>query len=102
MALSSDCHQYHRFDEVHVPRKQRPPEQGIPEQSGPLLERDGFINSKELAAFLGEPLATLHGWASRGGGPAFHKVGRGRRYWPADVKDWLRENRREVERGTAA
>jgi hypothetical protein len=85
-----------------VPRKIPPPEQGSSGQPGPLLERDGLINSEELAVFLGESLATLDAWASRGGGPAFHKVGRHRKYWPADVKDWLHENRHEDRQEPAA
>lgn len=80
-----------------MPRKQRPPEQGESQQSGPLLERDGFINSEELATFLGETLGTLDAWASRGGGPPFHKVGRHRKYLPADVKEWLRGRRHSEE-----
>jgi Helix-turn-helix domain len=85
-----------------VPRKNNPPEQGSSGQSGPLLERDGLISSEELAVFLGESLGTLDAWASRGGGPPFHKVGRHRKYWPADVKDWLRENRHEDRQEPAA
>lgn len=85
-----------------MPRKKHPPEEGNPEQSGPLLERDGFIKSEELAPFLGETLEALDQWASRGGGPPFHKVGGHRRYWPADVKDWLAENRHEDQQEPAA
>lgn len=60
-----------------------------------LLDRDGFIDSDELAAYLKVPLATLDQWASRGGGPAFHKVGKHRRYSPADVRAWLAGQRRD-------
>jgi hypothetical protein len=66
-------------------RRQPPPEQA----GSALLERDGLIDSDELATYLDVPLATLDTWASRGGGPAFHKVGVHRRYAPADVKAWL-------------
>ncbi len=79
-----------------MPRKKRSPEQGNPEppaQSGSILDRDGLISSKELAAFLGKPIATLDTWASRGGGPAFIKVGRDRKYLPADVSAYLRAGR---------
>jgi excisionase family DNA binding protein len=60
-----------------------------------LLGRDGFINSDELAEYLRVPLATLDQWASRGGGPAFHKFGRHRRYLPSDVRAWIESNRRD-------
>lgn len=60
---------------------------------GDLLERDGMINSEELAAYLDVPVSTLDMWAHKGGGPVFHKVGVHRRYQPADVKGWLAERR---------
>jgi hypothetical protein len=85
-----------------MPRKQHPPEQANPKQAVPLLERDGLIDSDELAPFLGVELSTLHAWASRGGGPAFTKVGRYRKYLPADVKAWLVHNRHEVTQEPAA
>lgn len=62
----------------------------------PLLERDGFISKAELSEFLDVPPATLDQWASRGGGPPFHGIGNHRKYWPADVKEWLKSRRREV------
>lgn len=70
-------------------RKQKPPKQRDPA----LLERDGLIDTDELATYLGFSVATLDVWASRGGGPAFIKVGRYRKYEPADVKEWLKKNR---------
>lgn len=85
-----------------MPRKKHPPEEGNAEQSGSILDRDGLINSEELAAFLGEKVEVLDGWASRGGGPPFHKVGKHRKYLPADVKEWMREVRRDVQREPAA
>lgn len=68
----------------------------------PLLERDGLIGSDELATFLGESLSTLDIWASRGGGPPFHKVGKYRKYLPADVSEWLRTRRRDPGQEPAA
>jgi hypothetical protein len=67
-----------------------PPGSPVPD----LLDRDGFITSDELAGYLRVPKWTLDQWASRGGGPMFHKVSKFRRYAPADVRDWLREHRR--------
>jgi excisionase family DNA binding protein len=56
---------------------------------------DALLDSDELAAYLKLPVGTLDQWASRGGGPPFHKVGRHRRYAPADVKAWLAGSRRD-------
>ncbi|HYB48688.1 MAG TPA: helix-turn-helix domain-containing protein [Streptosporangiaceae bacterium] len=77
---------------ARIPRKQS--------ASNPasLLERDGFIDSGALAEYLDVPVGTLDQWASRGGGPPFHKVGRFRRYHPADVREWLATQRRAPER----
>lgn len=59
-----------------------------------LLDRDGLISSEELAGWLDVPIGTLDQWASRGGGPMYHKVGIHRKYHPLDVKSWLAEQRR--------
>lgn len=71
-----------------------------------LLERDGMITSDELRQLLG-PWCTpgiLDQWASRGGGPDFHKVGKRRLYAPADVKKWLadRKHHKASEPATGA
>jgi hypothetical protein len=79
-------------------RKQHTP----PPRDPNLLERGGLINTDELATFLDVPLATLDTWASRGGGPPFHKVGVYRRYAGADVKAWLAENLRATSKKPAA
>jgi hypothetical protein len=64
-----------------------------------LLDRDGFIESDELADYLRVPVATLDQWASRGGGPMFHKIGKFRRYHPADVRAWIAEQPRLAATG---
>lgn len=74
------------------PKPRRPQ---TPKASG-LLDRDGLISSRELADWLGIPIGTLDQWASRGGGPFFHKVGRYRQYHPKDVRDWLKDQRHAV------
>jgi hypothetical protein len=79
-------------------RKQQPPEQA----DSALLERDGLIDSDELAIYLDVQRATLDTWASRGGGPPFHKIGIHRRYAPADVKEWLRTRRHADKQEPAA
>lgn len=58
-----------------------------------LLSRDGLIDSETLAGWLNVPVGTLDQWASRGGGPRHIKVGKYRRYHPADVRAWLAEQR---------
>ena len=67
-----------------------------PETNANLLDRDGFFGSKALAEYLDVPIGTLDQWASRGGGPPFHKVGKFRRYHPADVRAWLAGQRRVI------
>ena len=61
-----------------------------------LLDRDGFISSEELSEYLGVPVTTLDVWASRGGGPIFHKFSKYRRYLGADVKAWIKTKRQDV------
>lgn len=63
-----------------------------------LLDRDGLIDSNALADWLDVPLHTLEQWASRGGGPPYHKVGKYRRYHPTDVREWLAAQRRVPDR----
>lgn len=72
----------------------KPRAAGAPEAPAvPLLERDGLITPAELAEYLGVEVSTTDQWASRGGGPLYHKVGTHRRYHPEDVKAWLRDRR---------
>lgn len=63
--------------------------QAPPQPASALLERDGLIDSDELATYLRVPVSTLDVWASRGAGPAFVKIGKYRRYVPAAVRSWL-------------
>lgn len=46
-------------------------------------------STRETAAFLGLPESTLHQLTYKGTGPRSYKVGRHRRYNPADVAVWL-------------
>ena len=64
---------------------------------GDLLDRDGLLDSGVLAEYLDVPIGTLDQWASRGGGPPYHKVGKFRRYHPSDVRNWLAGQRRVVD-----
>jgi excisionase family DNA binding protein len=54
-----------------------------------------LLTRQEVAEALHVPLATLHGWASRGLGPAYLIVGRHARYRPSDVEAWLESRARE-------
>lgn len=54
----------------------------------------------ETAAFLGLPPATLHQMLHKRTGPRSYKVGRHRKYDPADVAAWL-EDRASTPRPAA-
>ena len=56
-----------------------------------------LIDSPALSEWLGVPIATLHQWAHRGGGPPFIRVGRHRRYDLAQVQQWLDAQTRNPE-----
>lgn len=57
---------------------------------------EGLWDSEKLAAFLGIPVKTLDQWSWRRVGPPFLKVGKHRRYDPADVRRWLDSRRSET------
>ena len=48
-----------------------------------------LMSPKDLAAWLGVPLATVYRWNSDGCGPRRVTVGRHTRYAEADVHAWL-------------
>ena len=84
-----------------MPPKATPQSRKAQQPQG-LLDRDGLISSEELSTWLDVPIGTLEQWASRGGGPVYHKVGVHRKYHPADVKSWLAERRRATTSEPAA
>jgi excisionase family DNA binding protein len=45
---------------------------------------------REVAEFLGVPVATLYQWRYQGYGPPGARVGRHLRYDPQAVQDWFR------------
>jgi hypothetical protein len=47
---------------------------------------------EETARFLHVSIWTLHHLVTKGEGPTSYRVGRGRRYDPVEVRDWLRAN----------
>ena len=57
-----------------------------------------FLTRRQAAEFLNLKKSTLDAWATRGGGPAFVKMGRAVRYRPADLLEWV-ESR--ITRNTA-
>jgi excisionase family DNA binding protein len=56
-----------------------------------------LLDSEELAELLSVPRRTLDTWAYRGEGPVYVRVGRHRRYDPADVRAWLEAHRHGTE-----
>jgi len=60
---------------------------GVVVQTSPVRER--LWNTSETGDYLGIPVGTLNQWASRGVGPRYFKIGKHRRYHPADVRTWL-------------
>jgi excisionase family DNA binding protein len=47
-----------------------------------------FLTRQEAAKFLNLKKSTLDAWATRGGGPAYIKMGRAVRYRPDDLLSW--------------
>ena len=47
-----------------------------------------FWSSQETADFLGVPLSTIRYWHWQKTGPRSYRIGRSRKYKPADVKAW--------------
>lgn len=48
-----------------------------------------LLSPKELAAYLGVPVATIYRWRSLGEGPVGCRVGRHVRYRREDIEAWL-------------
>ena len=48
-----------------------------------------LLSARELAEYLGRPLATIYSWSYRGEGPPGIKTGRELRYRESDVERWL-------------
>lgn len=54
-----------------------------------------YLSAEEAAGFLGLSKQQLDIHRMKGGGPAFHKVGRRVLYAVSDLRDWMAEHRRE-------
>lgn len=48
-----------------------------------------LLTPRQVADFLGVPLATLQVWRAKGTGPRAHRVGRHLRYRLEDLEVWL-------------
>ena len=55
---------------------------------------------EETARFLHVSVWTLHHLVTKGEGPTSYRVGRGRRYDPAEVRAWLRQNAAPIAGGS--
>ncbi len=53
------------------------------------MSTDRLWSLQELAEFLGLPTQSIYQMNWKGTGPRSFKVGRHRRYDPADVRQWL-------------
>lgn len=69
----------------------------------PNVERGvepAFWSLTETAVYLGLPEATLYSLNYKGTGPKSYKIGRHRKYRPADVDEWCEQ--RATTQGPAA
>lgn len=57
-----------------------------------------YLNTKEAAEFTSISSVRLEEWRSRGGGPAYHKVGRKVLYSVEDLRAFMGSNRVEAMR----
>lgn len=57
--------------------------------SRPRRDMERLLSVKEVANYLGIPVATLYQWRHKGCGPEAYRVGRHLRYDPSAVRTWL-------------
>lgn len=60
----------------------------------------GFWSHAETATYLGLPAATLHQLNYKGTGPKSYKIGKHRKYRPADVEAWCESRASEPKRAS--
>lgn len=59
---------------------------------------DRLLTAKDLADYLGRPVATLYAWRYRGLGPPAIRMGRELRYRESEVIAWMDRLSREGSR----
>lgn len=62
----------------------------------PVQEAPDLLTTKELAAYLRKPVATVRGWRYRRVGPAGFRLGRDVVYRRATVDAWLAEREQQA------
>lgn len=63
---------------------------------------DRLLSTKEVADYLGVPLATLYAWRSKGEGPRGYRVGKHVRFSRESVEAWLEDQADERTPDAAA
>lgn len=54
-----------------------------------VQQGDRLLTVKDLADYLGVPVATIYAWRYRGEGPPGFRVGRHLRFRRADLEQWI-------------
>lgn len=54
-----------------------------------VQQGDRLLTVKDLADYLGVPVATIYAWRYRGEGPPGFRVGRHIRFRRADIEQWI-------------
>ncbi|MFC3689955.1 helix-turn-helix transcriptional regulator [Aquipuribacter hungaricus] len=57
--------------------------------AGPRTEVAPLWRIRDVATYLGVPVATLYQWRHTGTGPKAYRLGKHLRYRQADVESWL-------------
>ncbi|HUG09062.1 MAG TPA: helix-turn-helix domain-containing protein [Acidimicrobiia bacterium] len=63
--------------------------------------KDRLVDVRELADYLGVPVATLYQWRHRRKGPPGFRVGKHLRYRWADIEEWIEHKLHDAHRQTA-
>lgn len=60
--------------------------------------KDRLVDVRELANYLGVPVATLYQWRHRREGPPGFRVGKHLRYRWTDIEEWIEQQLQDVHR----